>query len=115
MYCWEWSIKDNFSAAILKLANQLDISIESWKWNKIFLWSHHSETIKSNLSTKDYKQAIPSLRNNRLMFTDQLLTLKQNRIRDWRLIQLYQFKKRAYGVRFIELAAPSGDDAAIAS
>ena len=27
------------------------------------------------------------------MFIDQLLTEKQNRIRDWRLIQLYQFKK----------------------
>ena len=34
----EWFHKNNFTVASLRLANQIDISIDNWKWTETFQW-----------------------------------------------------------------------------
>ena len=52
------------------MANQIGINIESWKWEEHFEWNPYYITIKEHLSYKEYLNALPSLKNNRLMFMD---------------------------------------------
>ena len=85
--------KDNLTLRVLKLAKDLGLTFQSWKWYKTFEWKKGYNTIKESLTKEEYKKAIPSLRNNQIMYLDQIIekeTPKDPKIKEWRLIQLMQ-------------------------
>ena len=66
--------KNNFAIAVLKMANNLGITVQSPHWSKRFQWKGGSLSIKKILQDPEaYKKAIPSLKKNNIMYVDQLI------------------------------------------
>src|SRR5579863_6499970 len=87
--------KGNFSATILRNANELGFEIRNWKWTKVFSWKGGFISIKNEIDdTKSYYRAIPLLRNKNLMYIDQLIDSKIHTLRNWRWIQMLQYIKK---------------------
>jgi ribonuclease HI len=80
--------KGNLSIKIIKTANNMGITIQSAKWNKLFNWKGGSLSIKTIMNdTGSYYKATPSLKNNNIMFVDQIIDKELKVILDWRIIQ----------------------------
>jgi hypothetical protein len=80
--------KGNLSIKIIKTANNIGITVQSSKWNKVFEWKGGSISIKTILNdTGNYSKAITSLKNNNIMFLDQIIDKELKVILHWRIIQ----------------------------
>jgi hypothetical protein len=66
----------------------MGITIQSAKWNKLFNWKGGSLSIKTIMNdTGSHYKATPSLKNNNIMFVDQIIDKELKVILDWRIIQ----------------------------
>ena len=80
--------KGNLSIKIIKTTNNMGITIQSAKWNKLFNWKGGSLSIKTIINDiGSYYKATPSLKNNNIMFVDQIIDKELKVILNWRIIQ----------------------------
>ena len=80
---------ENLPAEIIKNANDLGIKFKSDLYRDLFIWKRGNMSIKSGLlNDLLYTKSLKSLRNNNIMFINQVINMHTRIIYDWRFIQL---------------------------